>query len=307
MTKGTGGTGGRVVCSLTTIPSRLVDPHFPETFATIFSQDVPFDAIYLTIPHHSNRLKKPYPEIPKWILSDRRITVVRTEKDYGPITKIVGALLSESDPETIIFTCDDDVKYPSNLVSSFLEKSKNHPDAAIGSHGIQIGSFPGYLRWNPDETRHGHGKYPCNFTPSDNPTYVDILNGYSSVMYRRKFFQGSTIGQLEDNFLSKVFENRDIYLNDDIYISSYLNSQNIPRIVYSLPSVEVGKMDDPLSASFWKCLRSLTSSINTCQEWGLIRNRVPVNFFETATGFGLFVLFLIVLIIVGILMIFSGA
>ena len=48
----------------------------------------------------------------------KKLVVQRTE-DYGPATKLLGALLVEKDPATVVVTVDDDVTY--------------HPDTVLGN------------------------------------------------------------------------------------------------------------------------------------------------------------------------------
>jgi len=63
----------------------------------------------VTIPKISARLNIEYPPIPDDIT--KLCKIVHIDVDYGPITKIYGALISETDPNTIIISCDDDVHF----------------------------------------------------------------------------------------------------------------------------------------------------------------------------------------------------
>jgi hypothetical protein len=44
------------------------------------------------------------------------VTVIRSARDYGPVTKLVPALHRELDPDTLIITVDDDKVYHKDLV-----------------------------------------------------------------------------------------------------------------------------------------------------------------------------------------------
>jgi hypothetical protein len=46
------------------------------------------------------------------------IEVLRSEVDYGPLTKIVPTLYKETDPETIVITVDDDKIYKPQTIRS---------------------------------------------------------------------------------------------------------------------------------------------------------------------------------------------
>ena len=113
----------RVVASLTTMPDRY--HKVIETLKSLHAQTYTLDVIYLTIPNRSRRLNLRYPSIPLEINS--LCTLLRGE-DYGPITKIVGALLEENDPDTVIITFDDDMVYDTTVVECLME---NGADANI--------------------------------------------------------------------------------------------------------------------------------------------------------------------------------
>ena len=75
-------------------------------------------------------------------------------KDYGPLSKLMGPLLVERDPSTIIITVDDDKLYAPNLVSKLVWNSFHNPGAAFGPCGwvhVQVPQperiIPGYFFW----------------------------------------------------------------------------------------------------------------------------------------------------------------
>ena len=107
----------RVVASLTTMPDRY--DKVARTLQTIRDQTYPLDAIYLAVPTHCRRLDIPYPPLPETITTIARI--VRCV-DYGSITKLVGALLMEEDPDTIIITFDDDIIYHPQVVEKLVKR-----------------------------------------------------------------------------------------------------------------------------------------------------------------------------------------
>src|SRR5579872_2768081 len=218
----------RLVVSLTTIPSRLISSGLLEVLKSLHSQTKKPDAIYLGLPFTSIKLGKPYPPPPSEVRRYCKIVKVRT--DYGPITKIMGAILYENNPDTIIITCDDDTIYPPTLLQDLYEKCVKYPKAAICSSGMIIGQFPGYfsLVYNQTGTNNLNPFLYWQLPLSNNPTPVDIVFGFSGVAYRREFFP-TEISEVEKKLLNKVFENPDIFKNDDVLLSCYLNSQQIPR------------------------------------------------------------------------------
>jgi hypothetical protein len=218
----------RFVATLTTMPDKY--HKLQKTLETINNQTFKFDAIYLGIPKISKRLNTPYPKLPKEI--EQLCTVVYCT-DYGPITKLVGALLSENDPETVIISFDDDMIYPPDMVEKLVNLHYKNPSTAIGSSGMLL-------------------KYPCPMcaiTPNENSfpfkiskfqiyeegRRVDSIYGYPGALYIRKFFP--TKNNLQD-FLKYALIDKDMFLNDDIVISGYLSMHKIPRMIFpNMPTV----------------------------------------------------------------------
>jgi hypothetical protein len=290
----------RVVGSITTIPGRY--PKLLRTLRSLRNQDHPLDTIYLGVPNESRRLKQPYPALPDEIT--QLCTVIPCDNDYGPCTKIVGGLLREEDPETIIFTFDDDVVYSPNLVSSMLEHHKKYPNCAIGSSGILLKyGFPFYSTisncsnsWN---TMTGF-----ELTPEGRS--VDALCGFSAVLYIRKFFP--TNDRLYEDFLKYPLLNDDIYFNDDIMISAFLSKQNVDRRIFpGIPITNEGKIHDPKidkldgnEISFDKIgfLQRFRRSINKAQEWGFFQETQTVSIDETIGGHIIIVVTLCAILII---------
>merc|ERR1712159_162266 len=82
---------------------------------------------------HPERL---YPEdqLPEELSNYPIVKVQRTE-DFGPATKLIPALLSESEPTTLVITVDDDFIYNPRLVEALAWEAENSPDEAIGVCG----------------------------------------------------------------------------------------------------------------------------------------------------------------------------
>ncbi|TPX51514.1 hypothetical protein SeMB42_g01894 [Synchytrium endobioticum] len=121
----------RVVLSLTSFPNRLET--IGDTIKSLMEQSRPADAVYLTVPNEVKRLDGIPHTIPPIVEElkqkyGKSLVVQRTE-DYGPATKLLGALLAERDPDTIVITVDDDVSY--------------HPDTVLGLVEI-MHKFPGF-------------------------------------------------------------------------------------------------------------------------------------------------------------------
>lgn len=273
----------RVVGSITTMPGRYAK--LLRTLRSLHKQDYPLDAIYLGISKESRRLKLEYPEFPDEI--KQLCTIVVCDEDYGPCTKIVGGLISEDDPDTIIVTFDDDVIYSPNLISSMLAYHHKYPNSAIGSNGILLKfGFPFYSSIS------NRGLIMDRITGpifSQEGRLVDALCGFSGVLYVRKFFPHRS--QLHDKFLKYPLMDDDVYFNDDIMISAFLSRDKIDRrVVLNIPIVNEGKINDPLidhsdgnEISFDKIafLQRFRRSINKVTEWGFFPETQPVAIDET--------------------------
>src|SRR5208283_4172050 len=114
----------RVVATCTTLPDRY--DMLYRTLCCLQNQDYALDAIYLSLPYEAKRLNKSYPELPNKIKD--LCKVIRCD-DYGPISKLYGALITETDPDTIIISVDDDCIYPLNLVSQLLHHHIAYPNS----------------------------------------------------------------------------------------------------------------------------------------------------------------------------------
>lgn len=290
----------RVVGSLTTLPGRY--PKLFRTLNSLHAQDHPLDAIYLGIPKESRRLKQPYPELSDEI--KQLCTIVPCDNDYGPCTKIVGGLLSEDNPDTIIISFDDDVIYSPNLVSSMLQHHIKYPDVAVGSSGILLKyGFPFY---STISNCAGNWNNMTGFELTSDGRSVDALCGFSSVLYIRKFFPSND--KLYDEFLKYPLMDDDVYFNDDIMISAFLSRQKVERRVFpNIPITNEDKVHDPEidgldgnEISFNKIgfLQRFRRSIIKVQEWGFFSETQSVTLNETIGGHILIVLFLILVLII---------
>lgn len=301
----------RVVVSLTTLPSRLEKETIIPTLKTAHKQTRKPDAVYLGLPKISKRLGTPYPEPSDKIKS--LCTIVELERDYGPVCKILGGLYAESDPSTIIITFDDDNLYPENFIEEMLKKHLERPKAAIGSSGAFIGNFPGYFAYIRNAPAKRYEAWWGAPVPEEG-LKTDILCGYSGVLYLRGMFPKTdkVVGQSSKkqrnahgvrtptmtSFLQIPQENKDLFLHDDIYLSSYLNSQGIDRYLYIMPEVvQTGHHLNGLSDDSRKFIKTFVKAIRASHKYGLIKEKVPVGTTQTIVGRVLFIILLIVLLI----------
>ncbi|MDJ0708375.1 MAG: hypothetical protein QNJ46_34330 [Leptolyngbyaceae cyanobacterium MO_188.B28] len=208
-----------VVVSLTTIPDRI--HRLLPTLNSILSQTIRPNAIYLNIPHHSQRQEQDY-EIPKQIQACSPIQILRTDQDWGPATKLLPLLQQTLSPETQIIVLDDDQIYPQRLIENYLRYSRQYPDAALCLAGWQIPKgLIHKLRTPLEGARTRLLDRPPNVF--DTPQPVEIIQGSTSYLVRPKFFD-PTILNYEKAPSAAFFA-------DDIWISGHLARNQIPRLV----------------------------------------------------------------------------
>ena len=273
----------RVICSCTTMPERYAK--LLRTLRTLSVQTVAFDAIYVGIPARSRRLDVAYPPVPVDI--NMLATIVPLEIDYGPVTKIVAGLTVETDPDTVIITVDDDILYAPTFVETMLAKHRIAPNACIASSGALIAhGFPFYST---------HSNCPkawnglTSFDVPDTGRAVDIVCGFSGVLYIRKFFPTKEL--LHADFLHYALEDDNVLYNDDVFLSGFLARQKITRLIFDgIPMTDIDKVWDPeidradtfaISASPLRFLWRFMAAIDTMKKWGFFPEFEPVDSTET--------------------------
>ena len=122
----------RFIVSLSSVPSRIA--YIKPTIESLLNQTVKADRIYVAIPFYSKREKKRY-NIPRFLLKDKRITLIRSRTDWGPATKLLPVLQIEKDPTTLILTVDDDRIYDKDMIKEYLKFSKRYPNSILGRRG----------------------------------------------------------------------------------------------------------------------------------------------------------------------------
>ena len=146
-------------------------------------------------------------------------------EDFGPATKLIGALLVEKEPSTIILTVDDDIIYSPALLP-FVRS--NAPYEAAFSAVCQVVRQPE----NSFLSVHD-GAAGARWIWRIEPKYcTGWLVGWAGVAYRVGFFS-------PDLFTMARNLSRDCFLNDDVWLSGYLHAKGISRVVF--PTLPGGK------------------------------------------------------------------
>ena len=183
------------------------------------------DAVLLCVPHVFRRTGETY-TIPDWVAS--LATVVRTD-DYGPATKVLGALQAEQDPDTRIIYVDDDALYHPQLVASLSKLSALYPDAALGYSGMSMDmtktcecALMTLYLLERAVTNSAPGQTVCWPVPG--------LEGRWGVIVRR--------GLLDTQLFMLKDAPMPLFLADDLVLGAYFASRGIPR--YYVINAEIG-------------------------------------------------------------------
>lgn len=217
--------------SLTTSPTRL--PLLATTLMSVIEQkNVQAEKILVHLPKIFKRTNESYPDNLSNVFSKKQMKIFaknkvvfhRIPEDYGPITKLVGALLYlqklETTDNTFIVTVDDDIQYNLFVLDAYnlaIERGLN--TMALGFSGLMFAPNP---ILQTESLVAVFGNRLC-----------DILEGYLSVCYNLAFFQTKTFW----SYLETVLTNKECFLSDDLVISNWLSRLKIYRLLVSFPFV----------------------------------------------------------------------
>lgn len=226
-------TRPRVVFSFTTI-SEGIGKLRPTLDALVAQNGMGFDAIYVIVP----RAYRGTPvDIPEWLLTDaralnrsdfygigfatgasayhERVRIVQLDTDFGPASKVLGTLLVEQDPDTLIVYGDDDRVYPPQLCERALHHSARFPNDAVAVLGGWISAEDSLY---------------CGRSLEVGANRVSFVGGAGGVAVKRKFFG---IGRAALPAFDIVNMSKACFLGDDYYLSHILSNNGVPRrLVY---------------------------------------------------------------------------
>ena len=195
----------RIVVSLTTSPQRINS--IKPVLDSILNQTIKPDRIYLNLPklflRNNSTFDIPLPQF----ITDNPIIYVNFCDDLGPATKIIPTIYKEFWPNTYILSIDDDTYYPSNIISDYLKYADIYKDCIITGTSFINNNSSDDLKW--------FNTIKINTNPLFNGKLVDLLEGFSGVLYKRKFFT--------KNLLNDFYKNLDetsCKFGDDFYLSN---------------------------------------------------------------------------------------
>lgn len=146
---------------------------------------------------------------------------IMTVPDYGPATKLLGALRLETDPETVIVTVDDDSFYFPNYIPLLAARLPSDGVLGVMFQDLDSNKNP-FIINTPVALRvlyEGHGVQVQSW-----------LMGVTAIAYRVRYFKPDIMQEARN--LS-----RECFLNDDVWIGGYLKRHGIKRYSYFGPSL----------------------------------------------------------------------
>ena len=251
----------RIVVGLTTIPSRV--KYLMPIVRNMQSQTLLPTVIYISVPEKSAKASEngatyPIDEMKKTFAGLAQVNVV--DKDYGPLTKLMGMLLVEpKNKGTLLITIDDDQIYDKTFIENIVEGASEHYMEAVGFCGHIIGKWPFVWGFRCSRADSNPVTNLLYLTPGSK---VNILSGWCGCAYPRDVFP-------DKPFHNKQFE-KELFRNDDLYISCWLNELKIPKrvIAYRNEHVDIEydyAKEGALSSGDAK--RTLTTMTTHAMDW----------------------------------------
>ncbi len=243
-----------LIISLTTLPSRYNS--LKQCLESLLNQNYSNYEIHLNIPK-KNQFEGPYTH--KLDYNNDKLKIFYID-DIGSISKIYYTLKRIEDRNQRIITVDDDIIYDKDMLFEYNRVLDKYNDSCIGFAGIQAIN-------NKGEYKH------CCIGPVKTPTSVGILEGYKSVCYKRDFFS-------DDFFICIIKKDmlwayNEIFIEDDVIISSYLGYKNIKKII--IPPKIINENDNIPRCISFPIIRCIANKKSGCFNNRLIYGSTAVN------------------------------
>lgn len=261
----------RIVASFATTGSAERMVYLKRTLLSIAKQSVQPDRIIVTFPDRFIR-KNLEVKIPKeaktWEPLLRTVGfkgefTIQQMKDYGPASKLIGALRVEKKPETVVVIFDDDVEYHLGTIKALLCKMQRV-----------------YRNYKRDVAACFAGQKLCQ--TSKGARYVrtgqqfpGFGEGFGGIAYRVRYF---------DDYVFKVQDKgipEGCFVNDDVWIAAAMYRASKVRPALTLPGfksvIRHGSCDH--EACGWASNSSAVENEDTRRNTGrLLRKECEVYF-----------------------------
>lgn len=216
----------RLIFSMTTNRSRVHRIH--ETINTLlnFEKGWAPDLIQVNVPFVYLRTNETFSGLDNIEILRHPLVKVHRCRDYGPITKLLGALETEKDPETVIVIVDDDYKYPFYLARTMRSLAFQEPDFSVSGHCGDV------LLFMKEEEFFlpPYNKYSRN--NKNNPCCCRFLEGFGSVALRVGWFNNASAPVNFSYYLDTALSHKKCFRTDDLVISNYLALLGIQGVLF---------------------------------------------------------------------------
>lgn len=195
----------QIITSCTTSPLRINKMN--ETLNSLENQTVSPTYMLLNLPLKFARTNQEY-IIPDYIKDNSNIVINRFEMDYGPATKLVGAILKiPKYVDAWIIVHDDDQLYPQKTVETFTEYIDKFNDKR---KAFTVSGFS----FSPDFTQTIHKR--------EDLSILQLCEGFMSYCVHRSIFEDDFIP-----YIQTLIKNKDCNLSDDLIISNYIAKKGV--------------------------------------------------------------------------------
>jgi hypothetical protein len=215
----------RIVVSMTTSPKRINEIF--KVIENLEHQTIRPDLYFINLPRFFKRDGSRFSEIPVSLINDK--IIINICDDIGPATKIIPTCKHKDIKDTdIIFSVDDDIFYPPEILEIFLKAHILYPDCVITGTTL----FP---KKNPK--RYGE-LIDC-----------ELLEGFSCVLYKKAW-----LVDIPTDMFNKKLVPIYHYLSDDLVLSNYLIMKGIKilsftnrhSVIKRIKPLDYGLRDDAL-------------------------------------------------------------
>jgi hypothetical protein len=203
----------KILLSIATVPPRFQEA-ITETLDSLSS--VPLHKIVLIHKHY----KKWGPaQVPAALLARTDVEIVTPQRDYGPATKLLGAIeyVRAHPTYTHIITFDDDINYthPLELIKRFKFFASKRPNEVLTIGGIKL-VRPPYAHRNGLKVH--------------NVGYVDMVAGCLGTLYPFATVDNDLFFNASQHLPEGTFN------DDDLYFGIVLSMLKIP--IYSISTIK---------------------------------------------------------------------
>ena len=236
----------RVVVGLAVTPTRI--NLIEKTLISLINQTHKPDAIYINLPNYCIKENSTY-KIPDFIDKYNYIVkIIRFDYDFGPSNKLIPILKKETDPETLIFTADDDIVYDINFIKDYINILRNQ-DIIISSNVWTIKQFLVKMKV---QKKHNVNRL---LELDDSILDINVAATGAGAVFKVKYF---------DNFDFFKYVPKHYYYGNDLFfslITNHIKKIKSEKIYYR--HLDYGNKDDALSKSG----QNIKNYINIIKDW----------------------------------------